>query len=78
MDNTKIMSNAHAIPTPITTGHFTLEVLDDYMYTQTVQLGRYFEKEAMQSSNPTRLGSVRDATAHIFVQYSAVSLDECL
>jgi endonuclease/exonuclease/phosphatase family metal-dependent hydrolase len=47
MDKTKIMSNLHVAPIPISIGHFTLEVVDEYIYLgQTVQLGRSnFEKE---------------------------------
>ncbi|XP_013144778.1 PREDICTED: uncharacterized protein LOC106108224 [Papilio polytes] len=47
MDKTKVMSNIHVSPTPITIGGHTLEVVDEYVYLgQTVQLGRSnFERE---------------------------------
>jgi hypothetical protein len=73
IDTTKIMSNAHVVPTPITIGHFTLEVVDDYVYLeQTIQLGRSnFDKEV---NRRIRLGWA----AFVFVQYSALSEDESL
>jgi hypothetical protein len=47
MDKTKIMSNAHVVPTPITIRAFTLEVVDDYVYLlgQTIQLGRSISRK---------------------------------
>ena len=47
MDKTKVMSNVHVVPTPVSVGNSTLEVVDGYVYLgQTVQLGRSnFEKE---------------------------------
>ena len=46
MDKTKIMLNAHIVPTPLMAGGSMLEVVDKYVYLgQTVQLGRSnFEK----------------------------------
>ena len=48
MDKTKIMSNAHVVPTPISVENSVLEVVDSYVYLgQVVQLGRSdFQKEA--------------------------------
>jgi exonuclease III len=47
MDKTKIMSNAHVVPTPLKVGDSTLEIVDSYIYLgQTIQLGRSnFENE---------------------------------
>ena len=47
MDKTKIMSNVHVVPTPVTVGSSILEIVDEYVYLgQIVQLGRSnFEKE---------------------------------
>lgn len=47
MDKTKIMSNAHVVPSPVHVGNTTLEVVDHYVYLgQAVQLGRSnIEKE---------------------------------
>ncbi|PZC74016.1 hypothetical protein B5X24_HaOG208430 [Helicoverpa armigera] len=47
MDKTKIMSNVHVQPTPVSVGSSVLEVVDSYIYLgQVVQLGRSnFEKE---------------------------------
>ena len=48
MDKTKIMCNAHVVPTPISVENSVLEVVDSYVYLgQVVQLGRSdFQKEA--------------------------------
>ncbi|CAH2086305.1 unnamed protein product [Euphydryas editha] len=47
MEKTKIMSNIHVVPTPISVGDSTLEAVDEYIYLgQNVHLGRSnFEKE---------------------------------
>ena len=48
MEKTKIMCNAHVVPTPISVESSVLEVVDSYVYLgQVVQLGRSdFQKEA--------------------------------
>jgi hypothetical protein len=72
MDKTKIMSNSRVVPTPVEVENSILEVVDKYIYLgQIVQL-----PERGQSTNPTRLGSVREATQHTLSQSIAVPQDE--
>ncbi|CAH2098272.1 unnamed protein product [Euphydryas editha] len=41
MEKTKIISNAHVVPTPISVGDSTLEVVDEYIYLgQNIHFGR--------------------------------------
>jgi hypothetical protein len=56
MDKTKIMFNIYVAPTPVIIGSSALEGVDDYVYL--AQLG-----EKGYSSNPTRLGSIREASS---------------
>ncbi|KAL0901059.1 hypothetical protein ABMA27_006382 [Loxostege sticticalis] len=53
MDKTKVMSNTHVAPTPLSVGNSILEKVDKYVYLgQIIQLGRSnFEKEVIESSS---------------------------
>ncbi|CAH2096489.1 unnamed protein product [Euphydryas editha] len=68
MDKTKIMSNAHVVPTPISVGNSTLEVVDEYIYLgQKVQL-----RDRGQSLNPVRMGSVREVKKRLFIRHTSM------
>lgn len=34
MEKTKVVSNVHVVPTPVTVGIFTLEIVNEYIYLE--------------------------------------------